>query len=523
MRAGALRRSDAVSRLSITTAPPPVNNPAMTIPSRSLYTAAQMRRIDAAAGATQGLDGPALMQRAARAAFDALCRRWPQALRIAVCCGAGKNGGDGYLLATLARQAGRDVSVIALAPPADSHAEAAAESWRAAGGFVHPFAGEHSLPLADVYVDALFGIGLNRPLQGAAVQIVGALNATGVPVLALDIASGISADTGASLGSCVQAAATVSFIGWKRGQHTGAGLDACGDCELAPLDLPETIFEEERAGAHLLDWDVVRRRLPPRARNVHKGEFGHVLAIGGDHGMGGAIRLAGEAALRCGAGLVSVATQPEHLSPLLAARPELMVAAVAGPQDLDSVLARATTLALGPGLGQRSWGHAVWHRALGSDKPVVLDADALNLLARHPRRFAVPAVLTPHPAEAARLLASDTASVQANRYAAAQAIAERYHAVVVLKGAGSVIAAPGNGVAVCPWGNAGMASGGMGDVLTGVVAALLAQGLDAWDAACLGTAAHARAGDIAARDGAGLLASDLFVPLRRVLGGGPRG
>jgi ADP-dependent NAD(P)H-hydrate dehydratase / NAD(P)H-hydrate epimerase len=491
-------------------------------PTRYLYTPSQMRRVDAAAGVTLGLDGPALMQRAAQAAFEALCRRWPQALRIAVCCGSGKNGGDGYLLAKLARQAGRDVSVIALAPPQDVDAQGAADAWRAAGGFVYPFEGEHSLPVADVYVDALFGIGLNRPLQGAAVQFVEALNASGAPILALDIPSGISADTGASLGVSVQAAATVSFIGWKRGQHTGAGLDACGECELATLELPASVFDDERAGASLLDWDEVRRLLLPRPRNVHKGLFGHVLAIGGDHGMGGAIRLAAEAALRSGAGLVSVATQPEHLAPLLSARPELMVSAIGGAQELDGPLEKASTIALGPGLGQRSWGHALWHRALGSGKPVVLDADALNLLARHPRRLAVQAVLTPHPAEAARLLDSDTASVQANRYAAAQAIAERYQAIVILKGAGSLIAAPGNGVAVCPWGNPAMASGGMGDVLTGIVAALLAQGLDAWEAACLGAAAHARAGDIAARDGAGLLASDLFAPLRRVLGGATR-
>ncbi|MBL8299052.1 MAG: NAD(P)H-hydrate dehydratase [Rhodanobacteraceae bacterium] len=489
-------------------------------PTRSLYTCAQMRRIDDAACSALGIDGAALMQRAAQAAFEVLCRRWPHALRITVCCGSGKNGGDGYLLARLARQAGRDVSVIALAAPQDVDTQAAAEAWRCAGGFIHRFAGEHSLPPADVCVDALFGTGLNRPLTGAAAQLVEALNADAAPVLALDIPSGLSADTGAMLGACVQAAATVSFIGWKRGQHTGAGLDACGDSELASLGVPATIFDEEPAGACLLDWDELQRVLPSRSRNVHKGLFGHVLAVGGDHGMGGAIRLASEAALRSGAGLVSVATQPDHMAALLAARPEFLLVAVSGAQELDAALEKASTLVLGPGLGQRSWGHALWHRALASGKPAVLDADALNLLARHPRRFSTPVVLTPHPAEAARLLASDTASVQANRYAAAQAIAERYHAVVILKGAGSLIAAPGCSVAVCPWGNPAMASGGMGDVLAGIAAALLAQGLNPWDSACLAVAAHARAGDIAAQGGAGLLASDLFVPLRLVLGGG---
>jgi ADP-dependent NAD(P)H-hydrate dehydratase / NAD(P)H-hydrate epimerase len=486
-------------------------------PSQLLYTAAQMRRIDAVA--TLGVESRELMQRAAAAAFATLCRRWPQARRIVVCCGSGKNGGDGYLLARLARQAGRECGVIALEEARDADTQAAATAWRSGGGMVYSGHAQAALPEADVYVDALFGIGLNRPLHGAAAQLVDALNASGTPVLALDIPSGLSADSGACLGSCVRAAATVSFIAWKRGQHTGAGLDVCGELELAGLDLPASIFDEEHAGASLLQWPEVLGRLPRRGRDVHKGQFGHVLAIGGDHGMGGAIRLAAEAALRCGAGLVSVATQAEHTGPLLAARPEIMALHVPGQQELDAPLARASVVALGPGLGQRSWGHSLWHRALASGKPAVLDADALNLLARHPRRFQAPAVLTPHPAEAARLLGTDTASVQANRYAAALALAERYHAVAVLKGAGSLVATPERLVAVCPWGNAGMASGGMGDVLTGVIAALLAQGLSAWDAACLGVAAHARAGDLAARDGAGLLASDLFPPLRRVLAG----
>lgn len=496
----------------------------MDTPGTLLYTAAQMRRIDAGALAATGLHGFDLMHRAATAAFAVLQRRWPRAQRIVVCCGVGKNGGDGYLLAHLAHQAGRDVRVIALATPRDADAEVAAETWRSAAGPAQIFCG--MLPAADLYVDALFGIGLDRALDGAAAQLVDALNASGVPVLALDLPSGLCADTGARLGQCVEATATISFIGWKRGQHSGAGLDACGDCELATLDLPDSIFEEESAGASLLQWPQLLQALPPRPRDVHKGRFGHVLGIGGDLGMGGAIRLAGEAALRCGAGLVSIATQSEHVSALLAARPELMVRAVGGQQELDALLPRADVLALGPGLGARSWGHALWHRALASEKPAVLDADALNLLARQPRRFAATTVLTPHPAEAARLLGSDTASIQANRYAAVLAIADRYNATVVLKGAGSLVAAAAGTrpVAVCPWGNPAMATAGMGDVLTGAIAALLAQGLDGWDAARLGVAAHARAGDLAAAGGArGLLAGDMFQPLRQVLAGAGHG
>jgi NAD(P)H-hydrate epimerase len=246
-----------------------------------------------------------------------------------------------------------------------------------------------------------------------------------------------------------------------------------------------------------------------------------VLAIGGDHGTAGAIRLCGEAALRAGAGLVSIATQPEQLVALNAARPELMARAVNGPQALEPLLERASVLAVGPGLGQGAWGHALWLTALDSTLPLVLDADGLNLLAAEPRTFRGRAVvLTPHPGEAARLLGCPVERIGRDRFAAARALAARYNAVVVLKGAGSLIAALDGRLDVCPWGNPGMASGGMGDLLTGVIAALLAQGLPAWEAACLGVGLHARAGDRAARDGErGLLASDLLAPLRLLLNG----
>jgi NAD(P)H-hydrate epimerase len=262
--------------------------------------------------------------------------------------------------------------------------------------------------------------------------------------------------------------------------------------------------------------------LPPRPRDAHKGRNGHVLAIGGDHGTAGAIRLCGEAALRGGAGLVSVATQAEHLMALNAGRPELMAHAVNGPQALEPLLARASVLAVGPGLGQGAWGHALWLTALDSALPLVLDADGLNLLAIEPRRFdpARQVVLTPHPGEAARLLHCPVGEIERDRFAAARALAQRFGAVVVLKGAGSLVADPDGRLDVCPWGNPGMASGGMGDLLTGLVAALLAQGCPAAQAARLGVGLHARAGDRAAREGErGMIASDLLAPLRLLLNG----
>jgi len=481
-----------------------------------LYTVAQVRALDRRAIEVLGVPGFELMRRAAWAALSSLRRHWPQAQRIAVHCGPGNNGGDGFLLATLAREAGLHVDVLALGDASTGDAALARQAWKDAGGAVRLWRSDEALPEADVHVDALYGTGLRRAPEAPAAALIEAIHASGVPVLALDVPSGLDADTGRVPGAAICAAVTVSFIAAKRGLHTGHAAAHVGALELDVLGLPDALWQDTLPDAHLL----TATQLPPRPRDAHKGTNGHVLAIGGEHGMAGAIRLCGEAALRAGAGLVSVATRAEQLFALNAARPELMAHGVDGPQALEPLLARASVLAVGPGLGQGAWSHALWLTALDSGKPLVLDADGLNLLAREPRRFTQPAVLTPHPGEAARLLGSTVAEVEADRFIAARALADRHHAVVVLKGAGSLVAAPDGRLDVCPWGNPGMASGGMGDLLTGIVAGLLAQGCDAWQAACLGTGLHARAGDRAARQGErGLLASDLLAPLR-ALGNG---
>lgn len=257
--------------------------------------------------------------------------------------------------------------------------------------------------------------------------------------------------------------------------------------------------------------------LPPRPRDSHKGANGHVLCIGGDHGSGGAIVLCAQAALRAGAGLASVATRAMHVPALLARQPEAMAHAVESADALAPLFARADVIAIGPGLGRGEWGRAMLDAALAASKPLVLDADALNLLAPAPRALPADAILTPHPGEAARLLGTDVAAVQSDRNAAALALAQRHGAIVVLKGAGTIVAAPGRAPRIVAAGNPGMATGGMGDLLTGVIAALRAQGLDAFDAASCGALLHAHAGDLAAREGGmrGLLPSDLLPFLRR--------
>ncbi|MEO7051217.1 MAG: NAD(P)H-hydrate dehydratase [Rhodanobacter sp.] len=488
-------------------------------PSRDLHTVEQLRAIDRAALAALDISGIELMRRAAAAGLSSLRRRWPQVRRICVHCGPGNNGGDGFLLAVLAREAGLQVEVVALTAASHGDAAAARAAWGQGAGRVHAWDGTAALPVAELHVDALYGIGLDRAPESAAASLIERINADGVPVLALDVPSGLNANTGHCPGAVIRAALTVTFIAHKRGLHTGRAADCIGVLELATLGVPASALAHVPSDARLL----AAERLPLRDRYANKGSYGHLLVIGGDQGMAGAVHLAGESALRAGAGLVSVATRADHVSALNAARPEVMARGVDGAQALLPLLERADVLALGPGLGQSPWSHALWLAALQSGKPLVLDADGLNLLAQQPRGFITPVVLTPHPGEAARLLDGSVAEIEHDRFAAARELSSRFGAVVVLKGAGSLIADQNGRLNVCPWGNPGMASGGMGDLLTGIIAALLAQGCGPWQAACIGVGLHARAGDAAAQAGErGLLASDLLAPLR-ALGNGMSG
>ncbi|MGE8216315.1 MAG: NAD(P)H-hydrate dehydratase [Stenotrophomonas maltophilia] len=482
-----------------------------------LFDVAAARRIDAQASARLGDAGASLMAQAGLAAWHCLLQRWPQAQRICVVVGSGNNGGDGYVVARLAHQAGRQVQVVQLpdAPVATVLARAAAQAWQDQGGGVEVFTG--TLPAADVVVDGLFGLGLNRAPDGAAQALIEAINACGSPVLSLDVPSGVDADSGAVPGVAVRASVTLQFIVRHRGLYTGAALEHIGGRRLAPLALPDAADLGVLPAAACWSQGRLAALLPARRVNTHKGESGHVLCVGGNRGSGGAVMLASEAALRAGAGLVSVATQAVHVAPLLARLPEAMVHAVEDADDLQTLLARARAVAIGPGLGQDDWAHELWRQVLASGMPLVVDADALNLLAASPQTLH-DAILTPHPGEAARLLGCSTAQVQADRYAAARQLAGRFGAVVVLKGAGTVVAAPGQCPRVIAAGNPGMAVGGMGDLLTGIIAALRAQGLDAFDAASAGALLHGLAGDAAAGDGQrGLLPTDLLVPLRRLV------
>ncbi|MCL4315422.1 MAG: NAD(P)H-hydrate dehydratase [Gammaproteobacteria bacterium] len=480
----------------------------------NLYRAAQVREFDRVAIEQYGIPGTTLMERAGRAGFEVLRAHWPQARRVVVVCGTGNNGGDGFVVARLAQQAGLEVCVLQVGEENALHGDArvAYEALRAAGVEVTPFSALR-LKDAELIVDALFGIGLDREVTGAWRAAIEAINNAHKHVLALDIPSGLDADSGAVLGAAVHASITVSFLALKQGLFTGVALSHCGKMMFDDLGVPQEIVQHAAPAAVRLAAENLPR-LKLRARDSHKGDYGRVLVIGGDHGMAGAVRLAAEAAARVGAGLVYVATSAAHASYISAQRPELLCHGVESAEQLQVLLEKADVIAIGPGLGVLPWATELFNAVLRTSLPLIVDADALTLLAQHPRTCAN-WILTPHPGETGRLLNCASSVIQHDRYHAVRQLRAQYGGVAVLKGAGTLIAAGDAPVSVCTAGNPGMASAGMGDVLTGVMAGLIAQGMTLADAARLGVQLHAQAADEAAQRGErGLLASDLFAPLR---------
>ena len=480
----------------------------------AVHTAAQVRALDRHAIDDLQIPSYTLMTRAGEAALGALRSCWPSAQRIAVVCGPGNNGGDGYVLARLAREQRLEVVAVGLHEPARLQGDArrAYDDFLAAGGTVGSWHAD-CLRGMDVIVDAIFGVGLSRPVDGVAAEAIAAINHSDARVLALDIPSGLHADTGEILGDAVRAERTVTFLGLKLGFYLGEGPNCVGVVMFDGLELPAQALAYVEATALRIDEPEVAELLPPRRRTAHKGQQGSVLVIGGNIGMPGAARMAGEAALRAGAGLVTIATRNENVAAIVGARPELMCRGVNSAEELTALIARADVLALGPGLGQDEWAQTMFETALAKDRRVVVDADALSLLAQSPRKNAH-WILTPHPGEAARLIGKTTAEVQHDRLGAAREIAARYGGTVVLKGAGTLVLSDEGLPAICDRGNPGMASAGMGDVLTGVIAGIVAQKAELAAAARVGVLVHALAGDMAARRGErGLLATDLLAYL----------
>jgi len=496
-----------------------------------LVGSSEMRLIDRAAIEGLGIPSLELMERAGAAVAQVAGALLRPGGRIRVLCGPGNNGGDGYVAARLLYAQGRPVDVLSLVPARSLSPDARAMCDRAteAGVPVAHASGpslSFSASLGDVVVDALLGTGLARPAEGLfaeAISAIAAARAAGARVVAVDVPSGLSADTGHPLGPCVKADATVTFAFPKRGLVVFPGASLAGEVTVADIGIPAEAAAGVPVAAELLDDADARTLLPPRAPDAHKGDAGRLLVVAGSPGKSGAAHLALTGALRGGVGLVWLAARPEVLPLALAGRPEAMSIPLPGDGplgriDLAPLLEAARSvdaLALGPGIPRGPETGALIRELLArAGRPAVLDADALNALAEEPGGVAglgCPAVLTPHPGEMARLTGRSTAEIQADRIEWAASRARTWGATVVLKGARTVVADPEGPPAVIPTGNPGMATGGTGDVLAGLTGALLAGGLGPRAAARVAAFVHGRAGDLVARRWGerGLLAGDL--------------
>ena len=465
------------------------------------------------------------MKRAGMAAFNLIQEIWPQTELLHIVCGSGNNGGDGYIVAGIAQQKGLKTMVWQMSP---THSDTAQQAFKFAQdnhANIQPFnadAYQQSIHQSDtpntVIVDALLGIGFHGSLKEDYATAIDIINSTTYPIVSLDIASGIDSDTGHVASNAINAHHTISFIAHKIGTHTGAGVNHSGTVSLASLGIPEDIKASNKNNCITrLDLQSLLHLLPTRQKNSHKGNYGHALVVGGNEGMGGAGLMAAQMAARSGAGLVALATHPAHSSSMIAFQPEIMMTGVASGQVLRPLLSKPNVLIVGPGLGQSAWSEQLFYQCIHADKSLVLDADALNLLSA--RQIQWPDnrdwVITPHPGEAARLLNISVTEVEADRPAAAKALQSLLGPVtVVLKGAGTLIVDRQGQLSLCRYGNPGMASGGMGDVLSGLIGSLMAQGFSADIAAQLGVCLHACAADHAIKSFGeqGLLATDL-IPL----------
>ncbi|CAB0150612.1 Bifunctional NAD(P)H-hydrate repair enzyme Nnr [Pseudidiomarina piscicola] len=493
-----------------------------------IYLTAQVRDRELEAAESLCVSAAQLMHRAAQSCLAALERVHPAPGRVMILCGPGNNGGDGWVLARLAREHGYQVQVVA-AEPKTELAKQAALAWEAEQGSVEPLAQLDRTHVAeyDIIVDAMLGTGLSRDLDEMYCRAVNILNDAKhyhkLWVLSIDCPTGLQSDRGVAIPVAVEADYTVTLVALKPGLLTAEAARYVGHLELAELGISASFRHLEQPFATIIERDEVARHLPPRSRSSHKGSHGHVVIIGGAPGMSGAVVLAGRAALRAGAGKVSVLTHPDSHAIVASAQPELMVSTskAESQAELTEFISRASVVVLGPGLGQKSWGRKLSEWVLAADVPVVLDADGLNALAQQPSwaQRQAPLWLTPHPGEAARLLATDTHQLEQDRWLAVQQIAARYQAYILLKGAGSLcVDKAASSIRVCSRGTPALAVGGAGDVLSGIAGSLVAQGVVADEVLPCAAWLHAVAGEHAAIAGErGTLPSDLMEPLRKLV------
>lgn len=484
-----------------------------------LYTAEQVRKYEPVAAQMVGATMGALMERAGEACFNAIRRRWQNKQRLLILCGRGNNGGDGYVVARLAKQHSYGVQLVQVGDPNTLSGEVAQsrDKWLQVGGQILPF-DEANLEQADIIVDALLGTGLNRDVEAPFDYMIQVVNQLRKPVCAVDLPSGLDANTGRVLGCAVKAEISVSFVARKQGMYTGKAADYVGDIVFDELGIRQAFQSQVDSHVEQVRYANFKHYLGARNRTYHKGMCGKVYVVGGDLGMPGAIRMAAEACQRAGAAIVTVISRPEHIGPILSHRPELIVsgAQTASPTLKQQLAFAAKVIVVGPGMGTENWGQSMLDMCLETDVPLVVDADGLNLLSDNPVKRDN-WILTPHPGEASRLLGISIEEVEDDRFAAATALQQKYGGIVILKGSGTIVT-NGELIRVCRVGNPGMASGGMGDILSGIIGSLLAQGLPAFDAACAAVCIHGDAADLAAEQGErGMLATDLYPHVRRLV------
>ena len=499
-----------------------------------IVTSQQIKNIDRRAIKDFGIPGTVLMENAAAAVMTAMEKYFDglEGVKVGILCGKGNNGGDGLALARRLRIGGVPVRVALLASFAAIKGEAKVNLsiLRKMDVEIMQNASTRSLAdiiaWSDILVDALIGVGLSSPLKGTYAQAVEMINISGVPVVAVDIPTGIDADTGAVMGAAVKADLTVTMAFLKRGLVLYPGAGYAGTVRIADIGIPSEVAEKEHLSVSLLNKDAVWGVISSRSPDAHKGEFGHLMVVAGSPGKSGAAIMAAKGALRAGAGLVSVAT-PHSLAPIIQAQvAEAMCVpsaesiegtlGIGSEEELLKALATKSACAIGPGLSTHyETVQAVRNLIQHLTIPTVIDADGLNSLVGFTdilKRIKAPVVLTPHPGEMGRLVGISSHDVQKDRIAIASEFARKYNVTVVLKGAGTVIATPRGWVFINSTGNPGMASGGTGDVLTGMIGSLLAQGYTTYQAACLGVYLHGLAGDLAAREKgeASMIAGDVI-------------
>lgn len=495
----------------------------LTYTSEPLYLADDVKLIERKACEQAGFDLFELMQRAGLSAWQYLTQNMPTAKVIKVVAGAGNNAGDGFILAIHAYKAGKQVEVLTVKQEPVYHGDAASayQLLCDSGVTIKPFSAA-KLAEADVVVDAILGTGLTGALRPHYLEVIDAindwrLNTNGV-VYSLDIPSGLAADTGTVDPRAIESDFCLSFINLKPGMVTAKAREYCANWSVAELDVGPESRVDFPIVAYTDDATALIHSLPKRKPSSHKGNHGHLILIGGDDGYGGAILMAAQAAAKVGVGRFTIITRDSHVAPFLTQFPEAMVRSIDDPEstEFESLLLLANAIVIGPGLGLSSWGKGLLEACLGATCPVIIDADGLNHLAANKTQNDN-WILTPHPGEAARLLACETSEIEADRYQAIRTIQANYMGTVVLKGAGTLVT-DGSGITVCTDGNPGMATAGMGDILSGIVGSLLAQGIDPFSAARIAVALHAKAGDLAAEQGEkGLLATDLLTPLRQLV------